>query len=376
MAQLRLETFRIKGFKSIKDQTLEFRPVNVLIGANGSGKSNLISAFSFLRALVEERLQVTVAQAGGADRLLYYGRKQTNELEFEVWFSRNDSNRNGYFCKLVPGEEDVLFLTTEQLYYWKRDEYKHPLAVFLSDSVKTESSLPGELASTTRKGIPGHVLEALRSWRVYHFHDTSEGAKVKQSCDLDDNAFLRPDAGNLAAYLYWMKERRPAEYRKIIEVVRLAAPFFGDFFLEPSPLNPSLIQLRWTERRADMIFPANALSDGTLRFVCLATLFLQPEDKLPSVVILDEPELGLHPFAIGLLAEMVHSVQHKTQVLLATQSVTLINHFGPEEVVVADRKDGETIFKRLEADQLKHWLAEYTLGELWEKNVLGGRPTL
>jgi predicted ATPase len=222
--------------------------------------------------------------------------------------------------------------------------------------------------------VSSHVLKALRSWQLYHFHDTSESAKVKQTGDIHDNLFLRPDASNLAAYLYLLQETEPEYYRNIVEAVRMVAPFFGDFILRPSPFNPEKIRLEWKERGADMLFGPHALSDGTLRFICLATLFLQPPERLPSTVVLDEPELGLHPYAIALLADMVRSASQNTQVVLATQSVTLVNQFSPEDIVVVDRVGGETILRRLSEEEISSWLEDYGLGDLWEKNVFGGRP--
>jgi predicted ATPase len=212
----------------------------------------------------------------------------------------------------------------------------------------------------------------LRGARVYHFHDTSAAAKVKQSGDLNDNEALRSDASNLAAFLFLLKSKHPESYRRIASTVRLAAPFFDDFRLRPSPFNEQKILLEWSEKNSDAYFNAHAFSDGTLRFICLATLLLQPE--LPSLIIIDEPELGLHPYAIQLLAGLVRSASQKAQVILSTQSVTLVNQFSPEELIVVDRKDGASEFRRLSPQELESWLESYSLGELWEKNVLGGRP--
>jgi predicted ATPase len=220
-----------------------------------------------------------------------------------------------------------------------------------------------------------YVLKALNSWQVYHFHDTSASARVKQTGDLHDNLFLRPDASNLAAYLYLLRETKQAYYRNIVETIRLAAPFFGDFVLRPSPFNPEKIRLEWQERGSDLLFGPHALSDGTLRFICLVTLFLQPPDRLPTTIVLDEPELGLHPYAIALLADMVHSASQHTQVILATQSVTLVNQFQPEDILVVDRDQGKTVFRRLAEEEMTAWLEDYDLGDLWEKNLLGGRPS-
>lgn len=371
MSHLALERIQLKGYKSFQELDIELKDINVLIGANGSGKSNFISLFQMMNRLVYQGLQTYVAQSGGADQLLYYGRKTTEKMHIEFWFHTGEGLANGYKVVLVPTAEDSLVIEEEACYFHDRRYYERPYEGSSSYSAHPESLLM-EWTRTYR--VAAWVLRAMQSWQVYHFHDTSASAKVKQTGDLNDNLFLRPDASNLAAYLYMLQETRYDYYRNIVEVVRMAAPFFGDFILRPSPFNPDKIRLEWRERGSDMLFGPHVLSDGTLRFICLATLFLQPPDRLPATIVLDEPELGLHPYAITLLAEIVQSVARQTQVILATQSVTLVNQFSPEDIVVVDRTDGASSMRRLYPEEIATWLEDYGLGDLWEKNVLGGRP--
>ena len=216
------------------------------------------------------------------------------------------------------------------------------------------------------------MVPSVRNWRVYHFHDTGPQAPPKQTSDLNDNDRLRSDAGNLAAFLYLLQERYAAHYALIRSAVRQVFPRFDDFALRPNPLNPDTIRLEWRERDSDYRFGPHQLSDGTLRFICLATLLLQP--TLPSTVLIDEPELGLHPSALGVLASLVRSASARTQIIMTTQSVTLLDEFEPEQVITVDRVEGASVFERLEADSLAVWLERYTLGEIWEKNVVGARP--
>lgn len=355
-----LDRIEIEGFKSIRQLRLDLRPVNVLIGANGAGKSNFISVFGLLRHILEGRLQFYVAQAGGADSLLRFGRKQTPEL-----LLRLHSSGYAYEVMLAPSAADSLFFASESL-------TTSPGAGgtrFRVGPGHTESPLT-QLA--TEPGPFQVVFERLQGWRVYHFHDTSASAKVKQTGDIGDNEALRPDASNLAALLFLLRTKHPENYRRIVSTIRLVAPFFDDFRLRPSPFNEQKLQLEWSERNSDAYFNAHALSDGTLRFICLATLLLQPH--LPSLILIDEPELGLHPYAIQVLAGLVRSASERTQVILSTQSVTLVNQFEPEDLVVVDRSNGESLFRRLSAEDTKDWLEGYSLGELWEKNVFGGRP--
>jgi predicted ATPase len=355
-----LDRIEIEGFKSIRELRLDLKPLNVLIGANGAGKSNFISVFGLLRHIVEGRLQFYVAQAGGADALLHFGRKRTPELTLR--FNAGDL---GYAAKLAPSATDSLFFA-EETCRAPTPEMPHLALMVIGAS---ESDLPA-----VAEHIPPlhRLLERLRSWHVYHFHDTSASAKVKQTGDIGDNEALRPDASNLAAVLFLLRTKHPENYRRIVSTLRLVAPFFDDFRLRPSPFNEQKLQLEWSERDSDAYFNAHALSDGTLRFICLTTLLLQP--NLPSLVIIDEPELGLHPYAIQVLAGLVRSAAERTQVILSTQSVSLVNQFEPEDLVVVDRSEGASVFRRLSTEDTKDWLEGYSLGELWEKNIFGGRP--
>jgi predicted ATPase len=353
-----LRKVKVEGFKSIERAELTLGDLNVVIGANGSGKSNLIGVFRLLERVLSHNLQVYVASE--PDRLLHHGRRVTPTLSLDFAF-----DQNAYGFKLKADRDSLIFEYERVEYsgYWK---YGEPLAVGHKES-KLE-----EAAESYKNKIPKFVFPKARNLVVYHFHDTSDSSPAKQMADLDDNQFFRPDAANLPAYLYWLQEKHPTQLRTIEEHVRLVAPFFERFVLAPSKLNDKKIKLEWRQKGSDAYFDAYALSDGTLRFICLATLLLQPMP--PALILLDEPELGLHPFAIRILAEMLEAVSRRAQVLLATQSVTLLNNFAPKDILVASNDGLRTTFERLDDDKLKSWLDDFSLGELWEKNVLGGRP--
>lgn len=367
-----IERITIKGFKSIRAlEDFELRPLNLMIGANGAGKTNFISVFRLLNQIANRDLSYYVAKEGGASRLLYFGPKITQEILIDLTFGKN-----GYQCKLSRAGEDALIFANETTSYQRK---KYSLGRGHSETnlhLRSRTNI-SEVLSDLREGkelntVEEHVLAALTDWRVYHFHDTSPSASMKLTVDINDNRVLRSDAANLAAFLYMLKETRPDYYKRITNTIRLVAPFFNDFALQPNPLNPNTIILRWRERGAETDFSADVLSDGTLRFICLATLLLQPE--LPATILIDEPELGLHPYAITLLASLLKSTAVHTQVIVSTQSVTLINQFQPEDIIVVDREDGQSKFTRHTQVDLDHWLDEYGMGDLWEKNVLGGRP--
>ncbi len=332
-----LDYMTIKGFKSIGSiENLKLGPINILIGPNGSGKSNFIGVFSFLHAICSGNLQNYVSRAGGADKILHFGSKTTKELIVRISF---DDIANQYEIKLGATDTDTLYPFSE------------------SDHFSNAS-----------------IRDHTDRWRVYHFHDTSATSPMRKTADVNDNRYLRTDASNLAAFLYYLHEKHKASYNLIRRTVQQIAPFFDDFFLQPLALNADKIRLEWRHKGSDAYFDASSLSDGSLRFIALATLFLQPESLRPSIILLDEPELGLHPYAIAMLASLVK--QAKTQIILSTQSSLLLDHFRPEDVLVADRVDGQTQFTRLDVTNLKTWLQDYGLGQLWEKNEIGGRPAV
>ena len=363
-----LDFITIKGFKSIASiEKLSLRQINIVIGANGSGKSNFIGIFAFLHAIREGRLADYVIKAGGAEKVLHFGSKITEQLEIHIFF---DDETNQYRIMLEPTDGDALIPTSEVVYFWDKEHHLQPYRENLSPIGKEAGiSNPSPSSKTAH-----YVRDKLNRWRVYHFHDTGSKSPMKKTADVDDNRSLRPDGSNLAAFLYYLREKHSASYSLIRRTVQRVAPFFDDFQLEPQKLNPDKIRLEWRHKGSDAYFDASSLSDGTLRFIALTTLFLQPEDHRPSIILVDEPELGLHPYAITMLASLVKKASVETQVILSTQSSLLLDHFQPEDVLVSERVDGSTQFMRLDPASLETWLEDYSLGQLWEKNELGGRP--
>lgn len=349
----------LRGYKSIAECDLALGRLNVLIGANGAGKSNFIGFFRLINRILDGQLQTTVGVMGGPDALLHFGRKSTEELHAELYFGNN-----GYRFTLRPTQDNRMVFVREALWWNMHGDWRPTSGHFESYAESQKR--------TTR--IYEHVVPAMRSWRLYHFHDTSSSALVKQVHNINDNAHLREDARNLAAFLLRLKNHHEEHYLRIVKAVRLVAPFFGDFHLRPTVDNKERVQLEWTEQGQDEPFTASALSDGTLRFICLATVLLQPEDFMPTTVLIDEPELGLHPFAINVLAGLMKSASQEHQLIVSTQSVELVNEFDAEDLIVVDKRAGSSTFNRPDGKALTGWLGEYSLGELWKKNLLGGRP--
>ena len=359
----RLQHIKLNGYRSIKALDLALMPLNILIGSNGAGKSNFISFFKFMNKLLDKELQLHVrTQLNGADRTLFFGRKTTDKLGIDLHFSPN-----GYQAELVPTTDDTLVFAAERgIFFGHETGYFGGTKYYpLAQPGAFESALP----KPGNAEAPAFVAKYLSDWKVYHFHDTGDTAKVKAAYSIHANDRLMAQGENLAAFLYGIRET--AAYTHILRTIRRVAPFFQDFIFQPEPND--LIRLRWKHKGSDDYFDATLLSDGTLRFICLATLLLQP--KLPTMILLDEPELGLHPFAMQLLGALMRSASEKTQIIASTQSVTLANQFGWQDMVVVDQVDNASVFRRLKESEVAQWLAQYKLvGDVWEMNALGGTP--
>ena len=342
----------IEGYKSIKNQDIELMPINVLIGGNGIGKTNFISTFNLLRSIFEDELQDYVIKKGGANTLLYMGKKRTSEIVIEMHFEKN-GYQNEFNIKLEEAQDNLIMRNSYASLH--EQQWKDLPSVFIK----------GEK-------VPTWLQILLSQFKVYHFHDAGDKSPMKGWSKLHDNTFLRYDGENIAAFLYFLQEKHPKHFKRIEMNVKAVSPFFDSFNLKPNRLNEETIRLEWKQKGAeDSYFNAYQLSDGTLRFICLATLLLQPEP--PQTIIIDEPELGLHPQAINRLATLIKKVSTKSQVIISTQSVNLVDNFDADDIIAVDMKDHASCFRRLNKANLSVWLDEYSTGELWEKNLIGGQ---
>lgn len=358
----KLRAFEIRGFKSIRDQRVDIGDINIVIGPNGAGKSNLIEAFQCLRSVIFD-LKEYVTRRGGADAMVFKGTKTTKEV-----FLALDASPYGYSCRLVPDTSDLLRIEGETVKTPNESHEVSPGGYRSILQTKITAALSTELFEKTDFDFGVHIL----FWTAFHFQYTGPDAAIQKMQHVHDEGLLHSDGGNLAPFLFSIKKHEPASYGRIVQTIRRVAPFFKDFILEPEKHNPKKILLRWRHEGIERPFFASEFPDGLQRFVCLATVLLQPDP--PKVILIDEPELGLHPFAIHLLGGLIRKAATKCQVIAATQSVTLANQFSYEDIIVADREDEESVFSRLSQEEVSQWLEEYGIGDLWEKNLLGGTP--
>jgi predicted ATPase len=365
-----LKSLALEGYKSIKScPELTFGSLNVLIGANGSGKSNLLSFFKLLNYAMTEGLQIFIGRAGGARSLLHFGPKATPQCSAKMIF-QTETGQNIYHCRLFHAAPDTLIFGGESIRFQRTGSPEHGPLVLGAGHKESALLLPEYASNATAK----FFRNTLPRFRAYQFHDTSAESHLRGRARVDDNRFLYSDGGNLAAVLGLIKTRYPHEYQAILETVRLVAPFFHDFELAPLSDNDQQVMLRWRASGSDYEFGPHQLSDGTLRFMALATLLLQPRELLPAMIIIDEPELGLHPFAIKVLASLLQDRSNFAQILVATQSAALVDQVDPEDVIVANIGNGASLFDRLTKERLGEWLNEYALSQIWEMNLVGGRP--
>ncbi|MDP4274656.1 MAG: AAA family ATPase [Bacteroidota bacterium] len=347
-----MDYIEISGYKSIKSERIDLKPINILIGANGSGKSNFISFFEFLSHLYHRNLNEHIALSGGENKILHKGQKITDTISFKIEF---DNGNNGYSAILKLGTEGFVF-TDERLIYQsaKGKDISH-------------HANEAEIKITDNSSAK-YIIKYLEGLRIYHFHDTSNKSPFTTYRHIENDSYYLYDNGsNLAAFLYHIKNDDKIVYNNIIKTIQSVAPYFLDFSFIPN--QEQYLRLQWKDKYSDTIYGATDLSDGTIRFIALTTLFMQPD--LPETIIIDEPELGLHPSAIAKLAGMIKSVSAKgCQVIIATQSAELISHFSPDSIITVDQIDGCSKFKRLNTEELQQWLEDYTIDDLWKQNII------
>ncbi len=352
-----MDYIKISGYKSIKSERIDLTPINILIGANGSGKSNFISFFDFLNRLYNKNLNEYIALTGGENKILHKGQKVTDTISFKVEF---ENGNNGYSVNLKLGSDGLIFID-ERLFYRGHQ------------SANINRSGREAKIKTTEGRRAQYVIKYLEGFRKYHFHDTSNKSPFTIPSHIENDVYyLYSNGANLAAFLYEIEDKEKIVYNKIVKIIQSIAPYFLDFYFMPN--NEKFIKLQWKDKHSDTIYGVNDLSDGTIRFIALTVLFMQP--KLPDTIIIDEPELGLHPSAIAKLAGMIKSVSAKgCQVIIATQSTDLISHFSPDSIITVDQIDGCSKFNRLNADELQEWLEDYTIDDLWKRNIITtGQP--
>ena len=366
-----LRRIKLAGYKSIGSGAdaldLPLSDINIIIGSNGAGKSNVVSFFKMLNNVMTGAFQSYVGRNGTSENLLHFGSKHTEIIKAELEFA-NNTDTDTYLFSLAKAVQDSLIFLSESI-IWNGRQFE------LSSGQKESYLLSNEVKHDSERIIK----MILSNCRAFQFHDTSDTSYIRGASRVDNNRFLMSNGGNVASYLYRLKntDEYKKYYNRIVECIRFVVPQFSDFILEPQALNREYIKLQWQSTdNFEYPFGAEQFSDGSIRFIALATLFLQPPQLLPNVIIIDEPELGLHPQAIDVLASIMKTASQYVQIIVATQSARLLDSFLPSQIIVAeyDKEKKSSFFKHLDENDLRDWLEDYSISELWEKNVLGGQP--
>lgn len=368
--KIKLKSVTIRGFKSIAYEhpvTLEMGDVSILLGANGAGKSNVISFFKMLGYMMSQSFERYVELSGTSSTILHKGPKITSKIDGELKFE-TDNAFDTYQFQLTNATPNRLIFIEEKINITWIDKQKNPYEKLLNLNLR-ESALIDNQSRDTK-----YIYRMLSSCKVYQFNDSTMEGPLRQVCPIDTSNYLQTNGNNLSSFLLLLKNNYTNAYRRIVHYVRDVVPQFQDFYLEPMG---NTISLKWMDNSPnDYVYGVHQFSDGSIRFIALATLLLQPEELMPNVIIIDEPELGLHPYAIAQLTEMIKDASLHSQIIISTQSKDLVDYFDIENISVVemDKENLYTTIQRLKKEDLKVWLEDYTLSELWDKNVIGGRP--
>jgi predicted ATPase len=405
----------IKNYKTIKElNDFPLRNINVLIGANGSGKSNFLQFFNFVNIYLSQQhghrfiinpadhFNAYILKKGGASRFLsYHGKFGENifcELAFvepmirEInadWVYLIDEdykntksqeqiqNIKEKVCGYIDGNYHNIFKLIYSKNIWKKFDVKFEYGGLGNEQLEELVILHGfdylivNLMTVINKKYCHNV-------RQYHFHNTTENSPIISDQPICYNERLWPDGGNIAPFIYRLNKEFPEEYEFLIRSIRMLVPDFYDFYIEEGKRETDTVALYWLNvndlgSESDLRYHPTELSDGSLRIICLLTVLLQPAELMPKVIIIDEPELGLHPQAMSMIADLIRCLSDDKQFIIATQSPEFLDLFETDDVIVVDKSDdGTSDFKRLEQDKLKGWLENYQLSALWKKNVIGG----
>lgn len=362
----RIKSVTIEGFRSLRNiQNLELPQLTVLIGANGTGKSTLIRFFEMLSWMLKSKnLQEFVLRQGGGDDQFYMGSRCTSRIRAELCLETS-TGLNDYRFDLahVSGGDSVIVMN--EAYRYSSHEIPSKAKWTEIGAVSKESALLDSEDRTART-----ITNLLRQCSTYQFHDTSPNSAIHNRWDVTESFRLRSDGGNLAAVLLNLRDTNAKRYELIVRQIRRVLPVFKDFVLEEEA---GKVLLRWVSSQSDKVFGSHLTSDGSLRLFCLLTLLNLPPERLPDVMLFDEPELGLHPHAITLVAEIFKRLSKKRQIFIATQSPYLVDCFELENIIIASANQGETLLTTLPREQYQGWLDdEYQLSDIWLKHAVGG----
>lgn len=388
---------KIEGFRSLKLVELNLCPLTVLIGPNGSGKSNFLDLLSLIGEGATGGLGEGIAKRGGFDNIAFKGQPGDVFTEFHykpegvfqeekapvyfkvklkkvgsgarIWFEQVSKAPAYHPTSLTLMHRDKDGCMFRSIKTGLKEELEEEGKALESDSefaifqVKDQDKYP----------TPYKLLRQLQDWTFYRDIDVGIEAPIRQPGLVRPTVRLASSGANLASVLYSIQQQHPATWKEIEELLETVYPEFHSITFPPEGGDGKVV-LRWWERPYEREggFSASLLSDGTLKLLCLIAILKSPDP--PPLICIDEPELGLHPDWIKVVAELLQSAATRTQLVVATHSPQLVSKLSPEYIIVTDKEGGQTVFRSLAQEDLTKWLKEFNLGELWLAGHLGGRP--
>ena len=399
-AQPFIKSIQLRNFLSFGDQSeaVPLQPLNIIIGANGSGKSNFLEAFELLRNTPNE-LVVPIRKGGGVAEWLWKGGEGNAPASIEVRVSRSpvsqkdviDLRYNFAFTaanhrlelvdEKIEDAEKTNPRARASYFYYRYQSGKPVLNIGASgeerggkrmlqrDHIDPEKSILAQRRDPDQYPELAFLAQSFGSISLFREWTFGRNATLRQPQRLDAySQFLLPDASNLALVLNSL-ERMPSAKQRLLEALK---EFYEDVENYGVDLTGGLVQLYLHEKNLSSPVLSARLSDGTLRYLALLAILCHP--KPPPLVCIEEPELGLHPDILPDLAKLLKEASERTQLIVTTHSDILVGAFSdkPEVVLVSEKTDTGTTLTRLNPEELQAWLKDYSLGQLWQQGQIGG----
>ena len=368
---MKLKSLAVSNFRSLADARLPLHDLNVIVGPNGSGKTALLEVLHMVHCASQRELSKFLDERGGFQAVLHRTNGRVHDalmqirIEFDAQSEQKSLDPDTFVMTLA--DQTVGYVVREALLEKLTPKGNREGALRLHGGPDTAT----ELAYFAVGGDASPpIMKFLAGIRLYGALDVGPRSIVRLPQTLTPAQAPGPNGEHLYSALYNLRISAPEIFERLTVLLQQSFPGFKR--LELPVVGAGQVTLAWYERDSNTPFYANQLSEGTLRYLWLVTILLTPQR--PPLLLLDEPELSLHPALLRLLAALLQDAALTTQIVVATQSSDLIGWLMPEEVLIADKEDGKTLFTWAADLDLKAWLDEYTLRDLWLMGNLGGRP--
>ncbi len=386
------ERIRVQGFRRLHDIDLPLKRLNVVIGANGCGKTSLLDVFSLLAASAAGALSETISDLSGVDAILsnLIAAKGDKARFMALELAMTVPNHNPLEYRLALASRGIGYEITDETLTQARDRKPQPFKHIDSHhgQVRYYDPQPGKRGlvkptwdyndkETALSQVPKMFREPeefrkrLASSTHYHVLDVGRRAPVRLPQQMKDAKLPGHDGEDLISCLYTLRETDPDRFNAIEAALQAGFPSFER--LNFPPVATGVLSMTWKDKSSNTTFAMHQLSEGSLRFLWLATLLQSPE--LPAVTMIDEPEVSLHPELLSLLADLLREASDRTQILVATHADRLVRFLEPGEVLTVNvSEQGAAGFQWADQLDLASWLDEYTLDEVWRMGRMGARP--